>query len=641
MQAASLLLSGFLFLTPCCAAYADSEADSGSPKSASSFATLVTKYGLPGNSSESGLSAGEAEKFAETMKLLDAMERLQDPATWTEVSTGGVSDPIRKAVADFFGMPEEQALSTGLSARELLGLTGQLQVFDRERWVKESFFWTSVKSKGVGAVVAEAARDFFGIPADIKPGATTQELLDGLATVQVVGGKPDDHDLWTDIEKLNRGDMSPDEFLTKWAGAGAGDSGEGGASADAGSDTDDGPGSESEDTDGSGSGGGADLTGPGGSGTSDTGDTATGPSPEKTHEVFVNNLNVTGENSFSYEWDIYNADGTELLKSGTTTCNEGTCVDVNTETGASSTYESDNGPPNEGVTPIYESDDSQVTGGDATADVDSSSDADSTDGDSGSDSDSEDDAASEDDSDDEDEGDSEDESDNADSDDALPIGPDREHGKGRSAAELLESIDQIFGPTVQPADADSSSTTGKPPVYKHPGADTVLPADDSVATNHSFVPEDPSIDMGDVLPADSEDLVSSSTGGAGVAKGITKYGETVSPASGASSSSSGDSTFDGSSLGAGSPPLWECRRALIEDYKGGLWCYCPVLNDPVTGMSIVPWVRLADSVDTSAEALMNKTETPSQSCKIFTESEWSAAYPTYSLPTEVPLSIVN
>jgi hypothetical protein len=275
-------------------------------------------------------------------------------------------------------------------------------------------------------------------------------------------------------------------------------------------------------------------------------------------------------------------------------------------------------------------------GGDGGTDDDDGNDYD----DGGDDDDSDDgDDDSDDGDDEEDDSDDDDSGDEDSSSEELPPGMEERFGNNRSAAKLLAELAKIRETHVNPPSDEESGSAG-PPIYEHPAAGLVLPpGPEPGASSGSGVPSDPheGTDGPGPDPA-GPDSTSTSTGGAGVAKGVLGGHDPVMSANVDAGGQGGGTIGPG-----GASMLWNCRRALIPDYKGGLWCYCPVAADPVTGAPITKWVRMPDTIDTSVEGLKTPygDEGAPLDCRTFTESEWAAVYPTYDLPSEVPIDIVD
>jgi len=142
-----------------------------------------------------------------------------------EVNLGQATE----AINEVFPGVGDLAKNAGFSPREALEVIAEAMALGQDDKIDDPDLWKKLKEEGRAAVLADHIREHFNIPDSVKPGASPKDLLENIATAQLLGADESDPRVHEDIDKLSTEDLIKKYISTPGDGSDShhGDSGDG------------------------------------------------------------------------------------------------------------------------------------------------------------------------------------------------------------------------------------------------------------------------------------------------------------------------------------------------------------------------------------------------------------------------------
>ncbi|MDY0169773.1 MAG: hypothetical protein RBS80_24730 [Thermoguttaceae bacterium] len=146
-----------------------------------------------------------------------------DPDTIKEHQEGYAEKPSKEArekirkdmVVEGRNLPDE-AKDTDLDAGALMELVSEIESLGSDD-AQSPDLWNQVKNEGKDAALKEVIQDVYGLPENAMEGRTPEDIMGGVALVEMGGGDPSDVEVWEDLDDLRAGKIDSDKFLENFA----------------------------------------------------------------------------------------------------------------------------------------------------------------------------------------------------------------------------------------------------------------------------------------------------------------------------------------------------------------------------------------------------------------------------------------
>ena len=565
---------------------------------------VVERLGLPAEVKQMGFTEQEIVNITWTMQKTGMAKDVKNKSVWKKIEKDGANKALKEQSLDYLGIPPGAADKAPLDVLVESAIVIQQLGGDSS----DPNWWDDFD------VTMRESQD---IPIGVLPGASVSELLKHKGIIQKVGGDTMDKEIWDDLVFMDK-----EDFLNKHLGGTPGpssggsntgvtpgpgrgqpsststgttspDSTTGGGTRDPGGhssgstsgSSSSGSSGSSNDTGtsgGSGSGSGSNNnpdSSSGESGSNNTPSDSSTPSdstggPQGTGDAGSSNGSVTkvtftpdGQGGFTAEFVKYDKDGNVVYAASA----------HYTDADGDGTYEADSGEEGVTITPedgkvpegTYTVSDNEDTGESEYGRNEGNGGNNNDDNDNNDNSDND-----NDDSDDDDDDSDNDDDDNV--DDSTPVDPGHDHQvSSMTLTDLIRHVMTVNGiaksiaVVVQPGDREDGASSGSGNI-NNPASGWTDPTDDDRSegsrpgSGHINNPQGGIIDY-------SEENSGFSTGeGGNLSSGVPSL----------------------ATIGPGQNDVWRCRRQMVEDADGVLWCYCPVAVNPQTGEPVDQWIEV-------------------------------------------------